>query len=66
MRRIPLLKCVLAQLGVDPRRLRLEWVSASEGQRFADIVTDFTAQLKALGPLPRGAYSPEVEEKAHV
>lgn len=65
MRRIPLLKRVLAQLGVNPQRLRLEWVSASEGQRFADIVTEFTTRLKELGPLPRGACSPEVEEKAH-
>jgi len=66
MRRIPLVKRLLEQLGVDPRRLRLEWVSASEGQRFADIVTALTNQIKELGPLPRGAFSPEVEEKAHV
>jgi F420-non-reducing hydrogenase iron-sulfur subunit len=31
--------------------VRLEWVSASEGQRFADIVTDMTERVRALGPL---------------
>ena len=36
--------------GLDPRRVRLEWVSASEGQRFADLIRDFTDQLRKLGP----------------
>ncbi|MCX8126355.1 MAG: hydrogenase iron-sulfur subunit, partial [Dehalococcoidia bacterium] len=31
-------------------RLRLEWVSASEGKRWSEVVTDFTAQVTALGP----------------
>ncbi|UCG71104.1 MAG: hydrogenase iron-sulfur subunit, partial [Thermoplasmata archaeon] len=39
-------------LGVGADRLRLEWVSASEGQRFADVVSDFTGQLKDMGPNP--------------
>ena len=50
MRRYPLLKQVLAQFGVEEARVRLEWVSASEGQRFADIVADMTERLKAIGP----------------
>ena len=33
-------------------RVRLEWVSASEGNRFAEIVTDFTSQIKKIGPSP--------------
>jgi coenzyme F420-reducing hydrogenase delta subunit len=36
---------------VDPRRLKLEWISASEGQRFADTVKDFTDQIRELGPI---------------
>lgn len=36
------------------KRVRLEWVSASEGSRFADIITDFTANIKGLGPSPLG------------
>jgi len=50
MRRYPLLKQVLAQYGVDEARVRLEWVSASEGQHFADVVTDMTEKIHALGP----------------
>src|SRR5512141_2335463 len=38
MRRIPLLKKMLAQMGIEEDRLRLDWVSASEGARFATIV----------------------------
>lgn len=51
MRRIPLTAVVLKGLGIDPARLRLEWVSASEGGRFQEVVTEFTEQIRALGPL---------------
>ncbi len=51
MRRHPMLLNLLEQFGIDPQRVRLEWVSASEGQRFAEVVTDFTNQLRQLGPL---------------
>lgn len=44
-------KKLLQQIGIDPERLRLEWVSAAEGIRFAEIMTDFTSKLKELGPL---------------
>lgn len=50
MRRHPLLKRLLAAYGIEPERVRLEWVSASEGQRFADIVNDMTEQIRKLGP----------------
>lgn len=49
-RRIPLLKKMLSQLGIDEGRLRLEWVSASEGERFAAVVNDMTEQVRKLGP----------------
>ena len=45
------LKNVLAEIGINPDRLRLEWVSASEGKLFADIMTEFTEQIHALGPI---------------
>ena len=51
-RRILLLKKVLDSLGLEPERLRLEWVSASEGDRFASIVKDMTEEIKKLGPNP--------------
>jgi len=50
MRKVVLLKRLLSQLGISPQRLKLEWVSAAEGQRFAQVVTDFIAEVKELGP----------------
>lgn len=51
-RRISLLKNVLEQFGIEPERLRLEWISASEGDRFATVIKDMTDQIKKLGPNP--------------
>ena len=51
-RRIDLLKKVLEQFGIEPERLRLEWISASEGDRFATVIKDMTEQIKKLGPSP--------------
>ena len=52
MRRVLLTKRLLAQFGVEQERLKLEWVSAAEGARFAQVVTDFTSRVKELGPNP--------------
>ena len=49
-RRIPLLKKMLSQMGIEEGRLRLEWVSASEGERFATVVNEMTEQVRKLGP----------------
>ncbi|MFB0522830.1 MAG: hydrogenase iron-sulfur subunit [Candidatus Bathyarchaeia archaeon] len=51
-RRFYLLRRVLEQLGVERERLRLDWVSASEGDRFATIIKDTTKEIKKLGPSP--------------
>ena len=45
-------KDLIDQLGLDGRRLRLEWISASEGSKFAATMKGFTEDLKALGPSP--------------
>jgi F420-non-reducing hydrogenase iron-sulfur subunit len=50
LRRMPLLKRMLADFGIEDDRVRLEWVSASEGRRFADVVDDMTNRIRALGP----------------
>ena len=52
VRRFLLLKKMLAQLGVEDERVRLEWVSASEGERFVSIVNEMTEQVRQLGPFP--------------
>jgi len=51
LRRVTLLKNVLRDLGIDPHRLRLEWISAAEGRKFAEKMDEFTKQIRALGPL---------------
>ena len=51
-KKIIIAKKLLALTGLEPERLELEWVSASEGQRFAKLVTEFTEQIKKLGPSP--------------
>ena len=51
LRRVLLLKRILREFGIDERRLRLEWISAAEGEKFAKVSTEFTEELRALGPL---------------
>jgi F420-non-reducing hydrogenase iron-sulfur subunit len=51
-RRIKLLKKLLDEMGVEPSRIRFEYISASEGQKFAQVVTDFVDDLKKMGPNP--------------
>src|SRR5512139_3142240 len=48
LRRFPLLKKMLAEFGIEEDRVRLEWVSASEWQRFADVVNDMTQKVREL------------------
>ncbi len=43
---------MLEDFGLEEERFRLEWVSASEGPKFAKVVTEFTEQVKKLGPSP--------------
>jgi hypothetical protein len=57
-RKIKMLKKLIALTGLELERLRLEWVSAAEGQRFAQVVTEFTAQIKKLGPSPISRNNP--------
>lgn len=57
IRRIPFLKRLVAGFGIDARRLRLEWVSASEGDRFAEVVNEFTEEIRTLGPLKLPVHS---------
>jgi F420-non-reducing hydrogenase iron-sulfur subunit len=51
-RRVALLRLVLRQFGLNPKRLRLEWISAGEGQKFASTIRDFVGEVKELGPSP--------------
>lgn len=52
-RRVQLLKKMLAQFGIEEERVHLDWVSASEGDRFVSIVDDMTEKLRTLGPFKK-------------
>ncbi|MCP4593221.1 MAG: hydrogenase iron-sulfur subunit [bacterium] len=43
---------VVQMLGLEEGRLRLEWISAAEGVRFAEVIDEFTDQVRGLGPSP--------------
>jgi coenzyme F420-reducing hydrogenase delta subunit len=49
-KRFPVMKRMLSYVGINPDRLRLDWVSASEGERFQRIISEFTEEIKNLGP----------------
>lgn len=51
-KRAEAIKLMLQDFGIEEERFKLEWVSASEGPRFAQVVTEFTEKIKELGPNP--------------
>jgi F420-non-reducing hydrogenase iron-sulfur subunit len=51
LRRVEFMKLFLEEFGIDPRRLRLEWISASEGDKYAAKTLEFEAEIRELGPL---------------
>lgn len=50
--RVKIIREILDVLGIEQERLRLEWVAASEGGRFAEVVRDFVSDLMNIGPSP--------------
>ena len=50
LRRYEFIKRYLKQMGMDERRIRLEWISASEGKQFAELADDMTDKIMQLGP----------------
>ena len=50
-RRITLLKVLLEYVGIDPRRVQMTWVSASEGRKFAEVMKKATEEIRQLGPI---------------
>ena len=53
-RRFKTLNTVFNALGLDVDRLKLSWISASEGKKYVDVTTQFTEEIKKLGPNPTG------------
>ena len=54
-KRADAIRLMLEDFGLEPERFRLEWVSAAEGPRFAQVVGDFTEEIRQLGPNPNRA-----------
>ena len=50
-KRILILKRILEYMGIEPERLRLEWISAAEGERFTKVVEEFTETIRGLLPI---------------
>jgi F420-non-reducing hydrogenase iron-sulfur subunit len=65
LRRFVLLKRLLAQFGIDERRLRLEWISASEGDRVRTVMNQMAEQIRELGPLRFTAMEEAAPEEVH-
>ena len=63
LRRFHLLKRVLLDMGIEEDRFRLEWISASEGDKVRAVVNDMVAKVRALGPLCRATPSTAVHEE---
>ncbi len=59
--RMALTKKLLERAGLDPSRLRLEWVSASEALRFAEIMREMAKDMKELGPNPVSGEKPDID-----
>lgn len=51
LRRTEMLKLIMKLFGISEKRLRLEWISASEAEKYSKVSFEFTDQIKALGPL---------------
>ena len=54
-KRADAIRLLLEDLGIEDERFRLEWVSAAEGPRFAQVVGEFTEQVRKLGANPNRA-----------
>ena len=67
LRRVRLLKRMLAQLGIEEDRFRLEWISAAEGDRVRVVINDMVEKLRALGPFhcPAESYNPVAAPQQH-
>ncbi|MEE9340388.1 MAG: hydrogenase iron-sulfur subunit, partial [Thermoplasmata archaeon] len=58
-RRMKLARRLIEKAGIDPRRFMLEWISASEGARFASTMSDFTSLIRGMGPNPVAGEDPD-------
>ena len=55
LRRTPLIKTLLSQLGVEEERFKQTWISAAEGEKFAQVVKAMVEEIKRIGPFKKQA-----------
>lgn len=65
LRRVHLLKRVLASMGIEDERFRLEWISASEGDKVRAVVNDMVEKVRALGPLDLRVPAEPFDQEVH-
>lgn len=58
LKRMRFVEGLIAFSGYQPQRLRLEWISSAEGVKFAEVIREFTEEIRALGPAPGWAAVP--------
>jgi len=63
-RRVILLKKALSEVGIDPRRVHLEWISASEGGKYRKTIETYVELVRSLGPSPVVAASSDADAVA--
>jgi F420-non-reducing hydrogenase iron-sulfur subunit len=51
-KRVAVMKDLLGFVGLSPKRIRLEWIATSEGNKFANAISEFTQEITQLGPSP--------------
>ena len=62
-KRIMILHRILKDFGLEPKRVRLEWISASEGKRYVELMDDFIEEIKDLGPLELSSKGDLIEKE---
>ena len=63
-RKFILLKRMLSYLGIEAERVKFAWISASEGEAFAELIREITEEVRAVGPFP-GFLRSRGEESSH-
>jgi F420-non-reducing hydrogenase iron-sulfur subunit len=53
LKRYTMIKTTISAFGIEEDRLTLDWISASEQDKFVQVVSDMTERIRKLGPLPR-------------
>lgn len=61
-KKVKLARKLLEKAGIEPKRLHLEWISASEGERFSKVIEDFVGEIRSLGPSSLAGDEPDIDQ----